>query len=58
MARAPKAPKAVDALKHDAATRRNIPTAEMESFFRREEDSARLPPKLSPRPAAAAGDDA
>jgi adenine-specific DNA-methyltransferase len=45
MARAPKSPKAVDALKHDAATRRNIPTAEMESFFRREEDSAPMPPR-------------
>jgi hypothetical protein len=45
MARAPKSPKAIDALKHDAATRRNIPTAEMESFFRREEDSAPMPPK-------------
>ncbi len=49
MARSPKSPKAVDALKHDAATRRNIPTAEMESFFRREEDSAPLPPKHYPR---------
>ncbi len=50
MARAPKSPNAksskqVDALKHDAATRRNIPTAEMESFFRRDEDSAPMPPK-------------
>lgn len=49
MARAPKSPKAVDALKHDAATRRNIPTAEMESFFRREEDSAPMPPVHYPR---------
>jgi len=49
MARKPSAPKAVDALKHDAATRRNIPTAEMESFFRREEDSAPMPPKHYPR---------
>ncbi len=45
MARAPKTTKQVDVLKHDAATRRNIPTAEMESFFRREEDSAPMPPK-------------
>jgi adenine-specific DNA-methyltransferase len=54
MARAPKstngrASKQVDALKHDAATRRNIPTAEMESFFRRDEDSAPRPPKHYPR---------
>jgi adenine-specific DNA-methyltransferase len=49
MARAPKAPKAVDALKHDAATRRNIPTAEMESFFRREEDVSPMPAKHYPR---------
>lgn len=50
MARAPKSPggksaKQVDALKHDEATRRNIPTAEMESFFRREEDATPRPPK-------------
>ena len=50
MARAPKstngkASKQVDALKHNEATRRNIPTAEMESFFRRDEDSAPKPPK-------------
>lgn len=49
MARVPKSPKAVGALKHDAATRRNIPTAEMESFFRREEDNAPLPSKHYPR---------
>ncbi len=40
-----KSGKQVDTLKHDAASRRNIPTAEMESFFRREEDAAPLPPK-------------
>ncbi len=45
----PKSSKEVDALKHDAATRRNIPTAEMESFFRRDEDSAPRPPKHYPR---------
>ena len=49
MARPPRAPKNIDALRHDAATRRNIPTAEMESFFRREEDTAPLPPKHYPR---------
>ncbi|MFG1352081.1 site-specific DNA-methyltransferase [Xanthobacter autotrophicus] len=52
MARSPKAPKsskAVDALKHDAATRRNIPTAEMESFFRRDEDASPMAPVQYPR---------
>jgi adenine-specific DNA-methyltransferase len=54
MARTPKSPKGkaakqVDALKHEAARRRNIPTAEMESFFRREEDAEPRPPKHYPR---------
>lgn len=55
MARSPKSPKSsrssrqIDALKHDAASRRNIPTAEMESFFRRDEDASPLPPKHYPR---------
>ena len=49
MARKPGTPKQVDALKHDAASRRNIPTAEMESFFRREEDRSPMPPKHYPR---------
>ena len=49
MARSPKAPKSVDAIKHDEATRKNIPTAEMESFFLREEDSAPRPPVAYPR---------
>jgi len=49
MARSPKPSRQVDALKHDAATRKNIPTAEMESFFRRDEDSSPLPPKHYPR---------
>jgi adenine-specific DNA-methyltransferase len=54
MARSPKSPKSnksskqVDALKHDAASRRNIPTAEMESFFRRDEDASPMPPKHYP----------
>ena len=39
----------VDALKHNEASRRNIPTAEMESFFRRDEDAAPRPPKHYPR---------
>lgn len=45
MARSPKTSKQIDTLKHDAATRRNIPTAEMESFFQRDEDSAPRPPQ-------------
>ncbi|WP_316167491.1 MULTISPECIES: site-specific DNA-methyltransferase [unclassified Bradyrhizobium] len=55
MARSPKSSKPtkstrqVDALKHDAASRKNIPTAEMESFFRRDEDASPLPPKHYPR---------
>jgi hypothetical protein len=54
MARSPrssngKASKQVDALKHDTASRKNIPTAEMESFFRRDEDSSPMPPKHYPR---------
>jgi adenine-specific DNA-methyltransferase len=52
MARPPKSSKSskqVDALKHEAASRRNIPTAEMESFFRRDEDASPMPPKHYPR---------
>ena len=49
MARKPGTPKQIDALRHAEATRRNIPTAEMESFFRREEDSAPRPPLQYPR---------
>ncbi len=50
MARKPSsASKQIDALRHAEATRRNIPTAEMESFFRREEDAHPLPPKRYPR---------
>ena len=45
----------VDALKHNEATRRNIPTAEMESFFRRNEDAAPRPPKHYPRARPLAG---
>ncbi|WP_245436965.1 site-specific DNA-methyltransferase [Mesorhizobium helmanticense] len=45
MARPPKSPRIIDILKHEAATRRNIPTAEMESFFRRDEDTSPMPPK-------------
>ncbi|NML08356.1 site-specific DNA-methyltransferase [Sphingomonas sp. G-3-2-10] len=49
MAKKPGIPKQIDALRHGEATRRNIPTAEMESFFRREEDTHPLPPKHYPR---------
>ena len=54
MARSPQSPKGksakqVDALNHSEATRRNIPTAEMESFFRRDEDLTPKPPKHYPR---------
>lgn len=54
MARSPrssgaKSAKSVDALKHNEATRINIPTAEMESFFRREEDAAPMAPVSYPR---------
>ena len=50
MARTPKSSaKQIDALKHEAATRRNIPTAEMESFFQRDEDSAPRPRVHYPR---------
>ena len=49
MARKPGSAKQIDALRHAEATRRNIPTAEMESFFRREEDTHPLAPKHYPR---------
>ena len=44
-----KGPKQVGAFKHDEASRRNIPTAEMESFFRREEDREQREPVHYPR---------
>jgi adenine-specific DNA-methyltransferase len=47
--KSPKSSKQIDALKHDAASRRNIPTAEMESFFRRDKDASPMPPKHYPR---------
>lgn len=49
MARSPKGPKQVGAFKHDEAARKNIPTAEMESFFRREEDREQREPVHYPR---------
>jgi adenine-specific DNA-methyltransferase len=39
MARKPKAPVRVEALRHDEATRKNIPTAEYQSVMRQEEQS-------------------
>lgn len=45
MARTPKSPRIIDTLKHDGASRINIPTAEMESFFQRDEDTSPMPPK-------------
>lgn len=45
MPRKPKSPKQVEAFKHGQDHRKNIPTAEMESFFRREEDHDPLPPE-------------
>ncbi|MBY4606375.1 site-specific DNA-methyltransferase [Rhizobium sp. 9T] len=49
MARTPKSPRIIDALKHAGASRINIPTAEMESFFRRDEDNSPMPPMHYPR---------
>lgn len=49
MARKPGTPKQIDALRHGDASRRNIPTAELQSFFLREEDTHPLPPKHYPR---------
>ncbi|MBY5554140.1 site-specific DNA-methyltransferase [Rhizobium leguminosarum] len=49
MARTPRSPRIVDALKHADASRINIPTAEMESFFRRDEDTSPKPPIHYPR---------
>lgn len=49
MARTPKSPRIIDTLKHDGASRINIPTAEMESFFRRDEDTSPMPPMHYPR---------
>lgn len=46
---APKAAKQIETLTHTEATRKNIPTAEMESFFERDEDSAPRSPKHYPR---------
>lgn len=48
MARKPTGPKNVEALRH-GDTRINIPTAEMQSFFQREEDHSPRPPTAYPR---------
>ena len=45
MSRKPGTPKQIDALRHGDASRRNIPTAELQSFFLREEDTHPLPLK-------------
>lgn len=49
MARSPKGPKQIGIFKHDDAARKNIPTAEMESFFRRDEDREQREPVHYPR---------
>lgn len=49
MARQPSRPKQVGTLTHEQSTRRNIPTAEMESFFLREEDRDPREPVHYPR---------
>ena len=48
MARKPTGPRQVEALRH-GDTRINIPTAEMQSFFQREEDHSPRPPTPYPR---------
>ncbi len=55
MARKPGGAKQIDALVHDEATRRNIPTAEMESVAHRLEETDPLAPEHYPRAAAAGG---
>jgi adenine-specific DNA-methyltransferase len=45
MARKPKGPKHVEALVHDEASRKNIPTAELQSFAEAQEESAPIPPR-------------
>ena len=44
MARKPKAPKQIDSLVHDEASRKNIPTAEMQSVAQRMEEAAPFKP--------------
>jgi adenine-specific DNA-methyltransferase len=49
MTRAPRGPKDVVALRHDEATRTNIPTAELQSFADQLEAHAPSAPKRYPR---------
>lgn len=49
MARAPKGPKQVETLVHDEATRKNIPTAELQSFAEQLEERDPLEPTAYPR---------
>jgi adenine-specific DNA-methyltransferase len=49
MARQPKSPKQVETLTHDEATRKNIPTAELQSVAQRMEERAPVAPVHYPR---------
>ena len=49
MARTPKGPKHVEALTHEEARRRNIPTAELQSTAEYMEELAPTPPVAYPR---------
>ncbi len=49
MARPPKGPKSVESLTHDEATRKNIPTAELQAFLQRQEEAEPLAPVRYPR---------
>ncbi len=55
MAKKPTAPKSVEALKHDEAKRKNIPTAEYQSVLEKEQQApkkVRYPAQHRPRPPA------
>jgi adenine-specific DNA-methyltransferase len=43
MARKPQGPRDVESFTHEGARRRNIPTAEMQSFYARQEQAAPVP---------------
>lgn len=49
MSRKPKSPKKIETLKHAAATRKNIPTAELQSAVQRMEETVPTPPVRYPR---------
>jgi len=49
MAKQPKAPKTITALKHDEARRRNIPTAELQATAEWQEEKRPIPPVAYPR---------